>query len=148
MFTSVLAVVSTLAASVVAGPNIAAREVLATWPADGFEQKCFHPGGCTAVFNIKAPAEYVHGAPAFSAICHPLSAEQDGTPNCEAVTDLAAGSYVESVWEVPSADDLVKISVFHIWNEGDARYNASGSVEFPASATSFEVPVTSMTAVL
>ncbi|KAI2780178.1 hypothetical protein F4815DRAFT_445730 [Daldinia loculata] len=57
-------------------------------------------GGCIAVFNINALAEYVQGAPAFSAICHPLSAEQNGTPNCEAVTDLAAGSYVEAAHPV------------------------------------------------
>ncbi|KAI8966248.1 hypothetical protein F5Y11DRAFT_343634 [Daldinia sp. FL1419] len=148
MFVSAVTVLTTFAASVVAVPNLAAREVYATWPADNFEQKCFHPGGCTASFNINAPAEYVQGAPAFNAVCNPLSAKQDGTPNCEAVGEAAAGSYVESVWEEASAEDLVKLSVFHIWNEGETRYNASGSVEFPASSTTFELPVTSVTAVL
>ncbi|KAI1474309.1 hypothetical protein F4774DRAFT_430004 [Daldinia eschscholtzii] len=148
MYTSVVAIVSALAASVAAVPDIAAREVYATWPADNFELKCFHPGGCTATFNINAPAGYVGNAPAFSAVCHPLSAEQNGTPNCEAVTDVASGSYLESLWEEASADDRVKLTVFHVWNEGETRYNASGSVEFPASSTSFEVPVTSLTAVL
>ncbi|KAG4216747.1 hypothetical protein PC116_g34772, partial [Phytophthora cactorum] len=57
-------------------------------------------------------------------------------------------SYLESLWEEASADDRVKLTVFHVWNEGETRYNASGSVEFPASSTSFEVPVTSLTAVL
>ncbi|KAF3059668.1 hypothetical protein GL218_04656 [Daldinia childiae] len=147
MFASVLAVVSTLAASVVGVPNLAAREVLATWPADGFKQECFHPGGCTAVFNINAPEEYVKGAPAFKAVCHPLSADKDSAHSCETIT-ASDSSYVESVWEVPSSDDLVKLSIFHVWNQGETRYNASGSVEFPASATSFELPVTSLTAVL
>ncbi|KAI1803504.1 hypothetical protein F4811DRAFT_553735 [Daldinia bambusicola] len=148
MYASAVAIVSTLAASVAAAPNVAAREVYATWPANNFEMKCFHPGGCTASFDINAPAGYTKDAPAFNVICHPLSAKQDGKPNCEPVRDMPEGSYVDSIWEEASTFDGVKVTVFHVWNEGETRYNASGSAEFPSDTKGFMVQVTSLTAVL
>ncbi|KAI2623952.1 hypothetical protein GGS26DRAFT_215333 [Hypomontagnella submonticulosa] len=147
MLASVITVVSALAASAAALPGaISARETYANWPATNFQEGC-SPGGCIASFNISAPADYVKGAPAFNVACHPIYIQQ-GWIECDAVSELADRSYVQSMWTDGSDRPLIKISVSHVWYQGEVRYNASGAVEFPATTTAFQVPVTSITAVL
>ncbi|KAI1376856.1 hypothetical protein F4677DRAFT_418260 [Hypoxylon crocopeplum] len=147
MFASVVTVVAALAASAAALPGaVNARETYATWTATNFEEGC-SPGGCIASFNISAPAGYVEGAPAFNVACHPIYIQR-GWVECDAISELAAGSSVASLWNDASERELIKISVSHAWLQGEARYNASGSDEFAAGTTTFQVPVTSITAVL
>ncbi|KAI1406087.1 hypothetical protein F4819DRAFT_285606 [Hypoxylon fuscum] len=147
MFASFITVVSALAASVAALPTaVQSREVYATWKATNFQEGC-SPGGCIASFNITAPAGYVKDAPAFNVACHPIYIQQ-GWLECDTIGEAAAGSSVESMWTGAEERENIKISVSHIWSQGEARYNASGNVEFPATTTSFEVPVTLITAVL
>ncbi|KAI1413662.1 hypothetical protein F5Y13DRAFT_189097 [Hypoxylon sp. FL1857] len=147
MLASVFTFVAALAATAAATPAaVEARETYATWPAINWHEGC-SPGGCRGQFNISAPAGYVQGAPAFNVHCYTTYIQQ-GWTQCVAIGDQAAGSYVESVWPMASQRELINIGVSHIWTEGEARYNASGSVEFESTATTFDVPVTLLSAVL
>ncbi|KAI0138588.1 hypothetical protein F4776DRAFT_662959 [Hypoxylon sp. NC0597] len=147
MFASVFTLVAALAASAVAAPAaVEARETYATWPATNWQEGC-SPGGCRGTYDISAPAGYVSNAPAFNVHCHSTYI-QEGWTKCDAVGEQAEGSYVESMWTDASERELIKISVSHIWYQGEARYNASGSVEFQSGVTTFDVPVTQLTAVL
>ncbi|KAI0835686.1 hypothetical protein F5Y06DRAFT_124343 [Hypoxylon sp. FL0890] len=147
MFASVFTFVAALAASAAASPvAVEARETFATWPATNWVEGC-SPGGCRGNFNISAPAGYVKGAPAFNVHCHSTYI-QGGWTECDAIGDQAAGSYVESLWPEASKRELIKISVSHMWTQGEATYNASGSVEFESGVSTFEVPVTLLSAVL
>lgn len=153
MFKSIIAAASALAASVAALPHaansaVAARqeEPLAYWPASNFQEGC-SPGGCIAGFNLTALAGYVSGAPAFNVFCHPIYIQQ-GWIDCDPVGEQAAGSSVQSMWTDASERELIKLSVAHLWREGEASYNASGSVEIEATETSFEVPVLGVVGIL
>ncbi|KAI2613232.1 hypothetical protein GGR54DRAFT_329631 [Hypoxylon sp. NC1633] len=146
MFTSVIAVISAFAASAAALPGaVGVRDAPATWTATGFEEGC-SPGGCIASFNISAPAGYITGAPAFNVECHPIYIQQ-GWITCDANDAEATGSSVSSMWTDASERELIKISVSHIWTSGEVRYNASGFDEFAAGTQTFQVPVSSITAV-
>ncbi|KAI0010217.1 hypothetical protein F4779DRAFT_578577 [Xylariaceae sp. FL0662B] len=150
MYASFVTVFSALAATAAALPHAgsieARNKTLAVWPVTEFSEGC-SPGGCISSFDIKAPAGYVAGAPAFNVQCHPIYI-QKGWVECDAVGEQPANSYVESMWSEASERELIKISVAHIWTEGEARYNASGFVETKSGVASFELPVTQITGVL
>ncbi|KAI1384773.1 uncharacterized protein F4822DRAFT_373041 [Hypoxylon trugodes] len=141
MLASVITVVAALAASATALP----KQVYASWPATNFDEGC-SPGGCIASFNISAPADYVKGAPAFNVSCHPIYIQQ-GWVECDVVGENQNGAFVRSMWSEATVREQIKISVSHVWNQGETRFNASGSIEIPSTSTSFGVPVTSLTAV-
>ncbi|KAL7626515.1 hypothetical protein AAE478_003287 [Parahypoxylon ruwenzoriense] len=139
MYASFITVASALVASV-------AAETYATWPATGFTESC-SPGGCIGHFNINAPAGYVQGAPAFDVRCNPIYIQR-GWLKCDPTGDETAGSEVNAMWVEASTREQIKISVAHIWYQGEARYNASGIQEFASGETTFDIPVTQLTAVL
>ncbi|OTA60733.1 hypothetical protein K449DRAFT_435132 [Hypoxylon sp. EC38] len=147
MLASVFTFVAALAASATAAPAaVEARETYATWPATNWQEGC-SPGGCRGTYDISAPAGYVDGAPAFNVHCHSTYI-QEGWTQCDPVEPQTDNSYVASMWTGASEREFIKISVAHIWYQGEARYNASGSVEFKSGVTTFDVPVTQITAVL
>ncbi|KAI1144295.1 hypothetical protein F5Y05DRAFT_407692 [Hypoxylon sp. FL0543] len=145
MFASVVAFVAALAASAAAIPTTAeARGTQATWTATNWGEGC-SPGGCRGHFNINAPAGYVKDAPAFNVLCHSTYI-QGGWTKCEAIGEQAASSYVESLWPEASQREHIKIAVSHIWTQGEAKMNASGSAEFESGSTTFAVPVAEISA--
>ncbi|OTB01360.1 hypothetical protein M426DRAFT_14522 [Hypoxylon sp. CI-4A] len=147
MLASAITVISALAISALALPGVLnARETFATWTATDFQEGC-SPGGCASSFNISAPEGYVKNAPAFDVVCHPVYIQQ-GWVDCDAQDKMAAGSYVASMWTGAADREQIKISVEHIWFEGEARYNATGAAEFAAGTAEFQIPVTNMSAVL
>ncbi|KAI4859307.1 hypothetical protein F4820DRAFT_174281 [Hypoxylon rubiginosum] len=147
MLASFITVVSALAASAAALPGaVGGRDVYAKWPAFNFQEGC-SPGGCIASFNISAPAGYVAGAPAFNVACHPIYIQQ-GWLVCDTISEATAGSSVESMWTGAEDRDNIKISVSHLWYQGETRYNASGNIEFAPGTTAFDIPVTLLSAVL
>ncbi|CAJ2509745.1 Uu.00g056450.m01.CDS01 [Anthostomella pinea] len=146
MYPSFIAVLTALTATIAAFPHTTRNAALGS--ATNFIEGC-SPGGCIASFNITAPAGYVAGAPAYNVVCHPIYIQQ-GWLTCDAVGEQAAGSTVQSMWTGASERELIKISVAHLFVDGEtgAAKNASGFAEIEAGTTAFDVPVTSLTAVL
>ncbi|KAI1103762.1 hypothetical protein F4804DRAFT_332939 [Jackrogersella minutella] len=133
---SVFTLVAAFAASAVA---VQPRTTYATWPAKNFKEAC-SPGDCNSDFDVSAPAGYYKGAPAFTAHCH-LTNKQ-GWTDCE-----ASGTKVQASWNAAGQGQQVKVSVAHLWTEAGANYNATGSAEFAASETTFQLPVNQVTGV-
>lgn len=97
------------------------------------------------MFDISAPAGYAKDAPAFKVTCK--APQNQAYVKCESASPLAKDSSVQSMFTDGASKDAMKISVFHIWNEGSTTFNASGSVEVTPSATGFTLPVTSLTGI-
>ncbi|KAI1323168.1 hypothetical protein F5Y16DRAFT_351602 [Xylariaceae sp. FL0255] len=120
-----------------------------TWfKARNFEEGC-SPGGCEASFNLTANADSATGMPGFDVVCHPIYIQQ-GFVTCDAVTPLKDKEIVASWWTEASVEENIKLVFEHIWlaPDGNNKYNASGSVEFPGSGVeNFTVHITNLTVI-
>ncbi|RYO77966.1 hypothetical protein DL766_007208 [Monosporascus sp. MC13-8B] len=152
MHKSIIIAVSALAASAAALPRtntadlkFRQQEPLGYWPATDFREACT-PGGCMSSFELTAPEGYYGNAPGFNVHCHSVSIPQPWT-DCDPVGEQKVGSTVQAMWTEVSEREH-KIFVSHTWTEEPtAAYNASGAIEVGPGASSFEVPILSITGI-
>ncbi|OHE99781.1 hypothetical protein CORC01_04917 [Colletotrichum orchidophilum] len=116
----------------------------ASWSAQNYIWGC-SPGGCSARFNISAPAGYSPGAPGFNVVCSPIYIQQGWLPCLNPDNSpLGEDSQVFSIWTAGPDRERMYLGVEHLYKrqEDGLSWNATaGTNILPVQNMSFTFPV-------
>ncbi|KAK1504370.1 uncharacterized protein CCOS01_16822 [Colletotrichum costaricense] len=115
-----------------------------TWAAQNYIWGC-SPGGCSARFNVSAPAGYSAGAPGFNVVCSPIYIQQGWVPCLNPDNSpLGGDSQVFTIWTAGADRERMYLGVEHIYKrqEDGLTWNATAGTDIlPVQNMSITFPV-------
>ncbi|KAK1656229.1 hypothetical protein BDP81DRAFT_306456 [Colletotrichum phormii] len=115
-----------------------------SWNAQNYIWGC-SPGGCSARFNVSAPAGYSPGAPSFNVVCSPIYIQQGWVPCLNPDNSpLGEDSQVFTIWTAGADRERMYLGVEHIYKrqEDGFTWNATAGTDIlPVQNMSITFPV-------